>query len=114
LKVGDITASFNATDSICISDQYHPIDNSTATGGMSVTSWHWNFGDGHTIDSSSAPFHKYNSPGIKTVTLISGTNGGCHDTIQKQVYIHSIPTITTSATDTFACPMTPNVELNAQ
>jgi PKD repeat protein len=41
-------------------------------------SWLWRFGDGETSTEEN-PYHKYESPGTYTVTLVVSTNEGCVD-----------------------------------
>ena len=43
-----------------------------------ATSWLWRFGDGE-ISTEENPYHKYESPGTYTVSLVVSTNEGCVD-----------------------------------
>jgi len=71
-------------------------DTSSATGGLTISSWAWNFGDGET-DSQQNPSHKYASAGTYTVTLTVTANDGTTSTATGQV------TITESQVPTTRC-----------
>jgi gliding motility-associated-like protein len=58
---------------ICVGDSFPFHDLSTATG--TISSWHWNFGDGRT-SAAQSPWHTYTAAGTYPVTL-SITAGPC-------------------------------------
>ena len=51
-----------------------------STGVDSITTYHWDFGDGSTSTTPN-PYHIYNNPGLYTVTLIVNSGYGCSDTL---------------------------------
>ncbi len=55
-----------------------------------VHSWSWDFGDGGTSTLQN-PTHVYDPGTFYTVTLISGNNYGCSDTIQKTIQVYTRP-----------------------
>ncbi len=57
-----------------------------ATGGGSITSWAWYFGDGTTA-SGQNPVHTFPGSGYWTVCLYITTSNGCSDSTCQQVYI---------------------------
>jgi gliding motility-associated-like protein len=60
----------------------------SSSGGNSISSFSWNFGDGGTSNLEN-PAHTYSNAGNYTVTLIIQTNLGCIDTISQNVVIHT-------------------------
>lgn len=62
-------------------------DTTSANGASNyVNNWIWDFGDGNTSNLQN-PSHTYNGPGTYTVKLVSETNGGCRDSLTRQVVI---------------------------
>ena len=55
----------------------------TGTSSLSITSWHWDFGDGTTSDEQN-PSHTYSSTGFYTVKLTATNSDGT-------VYYHIMP-----------------------
>ncbi|HXP49563.1 MAG TPA: PKD domain-containing protein, partial [Bacteroidia bacterium] len=51
-------------------------DLSTVTGGASIASWNWNFGDGNSSTQQN-PSHCYTAPGIYSVSLSVVSSNGC-------------------------------------
>lgn len=68
--------------------QFH--DNSSVTSGPPITSWHWDFGDGHTSDLPS-PFHSFDTPGDHEVQLIVDSDAGCPDTLVQTITLIPAP-----------------------
>ncbi|GAO41795.1 T9SS C-terminal target domain-containing protein [Flavihumibacter petaseus] len=65
-------------------------DNSRSFG--SILKWHWDFGDGSTVDVQNPPPHAYSTPGNYTVkSVILGNNGCWSDTFTQIITIGSIP-----------------------
>lgn len=56
-----------------------------------ITSYLWNFGDGNTSNSVTAPAHTYTAPGLYNVTLTITTLNGCIDSITKTALIKIVP-----------------------
>ena len=74
-----LTARFIRTQSTgCAPSSVAFIDQSIPGSGA-ITSWHWNFGDGTTSDSTN-PIHIYTDTGSFNVTLIVTNANGCRDT----------------------------------
>jgi gliding motility-associated-like protein len=76
-----------------------------------VSSWHWDFGDGTSIDSQN-PLHTYNSSGTFNTTLTVHNNYGCSATLVKPVLIYALPIIN-AGPDTFVCDID-SVTLHAE
>ena len=62
---------------------------STSTSSHDITSYSWNFGDGHEGDGS-APYHTYDSAGVYLVCLTITDNSGCTSTICHEVTVQGI------------------------
>ncbi|MBZ0207213.1 MAG: gliding motility-associated C-terminal domain-containing protein [Flavobacteriales bacterium] len=67
-------------------------DNSMVTSGPPITSWHWDFGDGHTSNIPS-PFHSYDTPGDHEVQLIVDSDAGCPDTLVQTITLIPAPVV---------------------
>jgi gliding motility-associated-like protein len=66
-------------------------DQSTISGGESISSWVWNFGDGGTSTSQN-PLHNYTSTGPFNVKLtVTSSNGCSHDTTKVLNTIYAEP-----------------------
>lgn len=113
LKVGTITANFNAPDSVCISDSVLFTPTSTTTGSLVPNSWNWDFGDSTTTSTDYSPLHQFDSAGIRNVKLVVGTDGNCYGIAVKSIYVEVMPAVHT-VTDTFACQNSPAITLTAQ
>jgi len=75
-----LTARFiNIVSSGCAPLPVSFIDQSIP-GPNAITSWHWNFGDGTTSDSTN-PTHIYSDTGAFNITLIVANAKGCRDTL---------------------------------
>jgi uncharacterized protein (TIGR02145 family) len=60
----------------------------------SVFNWRWNFGDGTAVVTGIAnPTHSFANVGTYNVKLVSFSTEGCKDSIIKQVYVDTLPTI---------------------
>ncbi len=71
-----------------------------------ITSWKWNFGDGHIEDFTAAPYiHTYTANGIFSVKLVVTDAAGCLDSLLRPNYIHTTkPTAGFKVSDTLNCP----------
>ncbi len=76
-------ADFNSSIP-CIGNNMQLTDASTPA--PSINSWAWDLGDGTTINTQNGT-HNYSTSGNYNVQLITTTNVGCKDTVQKQVTI---------------------------
>ncbi len=81
-----------------------PIDNTDnsqgsvpAVGGVVVSKWDWDYGDGTTHDITQNSAHTYTTKGTHTTTLIVENNLGCKDTVTKTLYVHDVPATTLTA-----------------
>jgi gliding motility-associated-like protein len=81
-------------------------DLSTGDGINSLTSWHWNFGDGTTQTFTAPPFqHTYAAAGIFSVQLIVTDALGCKDSItQNNIIVTTDPLPDFVSADTLTCP----------
>lgn len=66
--------------------------NSSSIGTGSLSNNTWTFGDGFSSTSQN-PGHTYSANGNYTVTLITGSNKGCADTVVKTTKIFAVPTV---------------------
>jgi len=57
--------------------------NLTNTNAQTVTSWHWDFGDGNTYEEHTPELYDYSVDGIYTVSLTVETENECIDSISK-------------------------------
>lgn len=80
-----------STANICQDSAATFIDLTTSTIGT-INLWNWNFGDG-TSSTTNNTTHTYAAPGNYNVTLISGNDLGCRDTIQKNITIYEKPNV---------------------
>ncbi len=62
----------------------------TVTAADEVVAWDWDFGDGKRSDLQD-PYHVFDTPGLKTVRLISEDNNECKDTVLKDILYQPVP-----------------------
>ncbi|OFY75461.1 MAG: hypothetical protein A2V46_08535 [Bacteroidetes bacterium RBG_19FT_COMBO_42_7] len=79
------TTDFSA-EGICEGEETI-IENLTSTAGLTITGWHWNFGDARESDARNPGSHDYLNSGDYTITLRTTTADGCIDSIQKDITI---------------------------
>ena len=66
---------------------------STISGGSTISSYSWNFGNGSTSTSSASSLNNtYASSGNYSVTLIATSNLGCQKSNTQTITINSLPT----------------------
>lgn len=82
--VADSDFSFDSIP--CLGDPTQFTDKSILVSGI-ISNWQWDFGDATGGSSLQNPSHIYGLPGNYTVRLITTTNFGCKDTIEKQLNI---------------------------
>ena len=109
LIVSGLTPDFTLPDSICVNDPANFNDTSIPTTNATVNSWNWDFGDGG-LAVIPSPSHTYTTPGNYPVKLVVGTDGGCIDSITKNIFVQALPQAITR--DTFTCATNPVVNLN--
>lgn len=61
--------------------------------GSSFRSYSWNLGDSRNSNRTDSVQHTYASAGNFRVTLVTETNDGCKDTLQKDVKVHPLPAV---------------------
>ncbi len=76
----------------CTDNRLDFVDASTQTGSETITSWHWEFGDGATSDEKN-PFHFYAAAGNYDVTLIVTNGKGCSSTITQNIRLAPYPAV---------------------
>ena len=90
LIISGLNTNFSAPDTLCIGETGSFTDLSIPAANGTVNQWNWDFGDGQTSTAQN-PTHAYTTSGLKDVTLISGTNVGCYDSLTLQVYVKVPP-----------------------
>ena len=63
--------------------------NSTSTSQYDITSYNWNFGDGHNGDGDD-PYHTYEEPGVYLVCLVIHDSDGCVSDVCHEVTVNEI------------------------
>ena len=95
ITISETFPNFSA-DSVCYGYSTKFEDLSSASGGATVNSWYWTFGDGYS-SSSQNPSHTYNSWGDKNVCLTVNTDLGCSKKICRTIHVKPLPTASFSA-----------------
>ena len=90
------SADFSYTPDVCSGDAISFTDLS-----VNSLSWSWDFGDGLNSSTDQSPVFVYGSGGVYNVSL-TVRNGGCRDTIVKQVTIYQTPAVSIFYDDTCA------------
>lgn len=73
--------------------------------GDTVKNWHWDFGDGTTIDSVQNPNHAYTTAGFYTVSLTaSSSNATQTKTKTNYIHVRDFPQALFNYTDTLFLP----------
>jgi|GEM_PF-316888 len=75
---------------------------SSYTGSGSITSWHWNFGDGNS-DSIQNPIYQYANPGTYQVTLTVRDSVGCVDMLTQTITWFPESSINIALADSSGC-----------
>ncbi|HZK62820.1 MAG TPA: PKD domain-containing protein, partial [Puia sp.] len=80
-------AAFGAMDKICYRSPVIFTDSSTATDGIPLVQWDWNFGDGNVITRTTGDtvMHTYAFPGTYKPALTVTDSSGCSATVQLAV-----------------------------
>ncbi|MBA2349282.1 MAG: PKD domain-containing protein, partial [Solirubrobacterales bacterium] len=84
------TAQFNYTAG-CLGTPVSFSDQSSVTGGTTITAYNWSFGNGNT-SSLQNPTHQYVTAGTYNVCLYVTTANGCVDTVCQTITILSSAT----------------------
>ena len=85
---------FGIAASICAGDSVYITDTSGISSG-SISSWHWNFGDGNTSirTNGNAFYYQYSTAGTYEVSLVVVSGNSCKsDTLKKFVTVQPAPT----------------------
>ncbi len=89
LKINPLpSADFSYTNP-CSNDSIYFTDNSTINSDT-ITQWFWNFGNG-TSSVLQNNYIIFDTSKTYDISLISITNNGCKDTIEKQIFIKQSP-----------------------
>lgn len=78
------------TDTVCLLDSTHFVNNTVTNGGSAVSTSQWSFGDA-TSSGVTSPVHLYTSNGTFNAMLISVNSIGCRDTVVKPVRVFNLP-----------------------
>jgi gliding motility-associated-like protein len=71
-----------------------------------ITSWYWSFDNGQSTSTLSNPTKTYPTAGKYNVLLVATNGNGCFDTLDKEITIFPLPTIS-AGLDTIICPGDP-------
>jgi PKD repeat protein len=82
------TASFT-TSNHCIGDRV-PLTNTSTPGYGSLSTFFWDFGNGHTSNANT-PNYTYPNGGNKTIKLVVTNNIGCKDSTIRTADVSNIP-----------------------
>lgn len=86
----DGVSSADGLASTCIINTVDFKDFSIISGGGTITSWSWSFGDGAT-SLLEEPSHLYTTVGTYTITLTVSTADGCTHTYTKTIIVYTEP-----------------------
>ena len=84
----DMAFDISTGDSVCFGETCY----FDTTGSASLTSWHWDFGDGNT-STQLLPSHTYLSPGFYNVIFSYTDLNGCFDSTTHNVSVFALPDI---------------------
>jgi gliding motility-associated-like protein len=87
-----------ASTNACLGEVTDFNDQSSIPQGA-VIGWEWSFGDATSIEYTQDPPHTYSANGAYTVMLISQSDEGCRDTLERNVYVNPTPVVAISAGD---------------
>ncbi|MEO8768604.1 MAG: PKD domain-containing protein [Ferruginibacter sp.] len=107
IRVNGPTANFgSAVPGTCLLSTVTFADSSQTDGINPITTWIWNYGDGHIDTLTAPPFqHNYSAPGIYTITLTVKDSTGCSNTlVRPNLLIVSKPVANFNTLDTATCP----------
>ncbi len=71
-----------------------------AVADTSVVNWAWTFPNGNTSTLQNPASQTYRQAGTFTVTTIATNSSGCKDTVNQQIIVHPLPTVTMPGTMT--------------
>ncbi len=102
ITVTQLTVSVNATsDRLCGPEGTLVCFSGQARGGVGPYTYTWNFGDGSPVVSEQSPCHKFDTPGVYTVSLLAQDSLGSSDTDSHlQIVVTQPLSVTTSVSRT--------------
>ncbi|MBE3084962.1 MAG: PKD domain-containing protein, partial [Bacteroidetes bacterium] len=77
-------------DEVCLGTET-PFTDLSTQGGLPITVWDWDFGDGSAHSTVQNPTHTFARGGTHLVTLTVVNNNGCTNSISRQVTIGAPP-----------------------
>lgn len=98
------TVDFN-TVPFCLSDSITLTNATTINAPGAIANNIWNFGDGSAFSTDENPKHKFNTPGVYNITLITSSSNGCVSDITAPVQIYPLPVA--NFTNTSVCENNP-------
>lgn len=75
--------------SVCFNENSVFQDSSTLATGY-FTAWDWDFGDG-SVSTNNTPQYQFQSSGQQSVKLKVTTDGGCKDSLTKNITVYHLP-----------------------
>ncbi|PCH69250.1 MAG: hypothetical protein COC01_01795, partial [Bacteroidetes bacterium] len=103
-----VTSSFDCKDTLVVAVEVHPLPepnfinavncvgqainflDSSVIASDSIVDWSWNFGNGF-LSGNQNPSTNYSSDGVYTVKLITTSDFGCQDSLEKNITIDPNP-----------------------
>jgi gliding motility-associated-like protein len=101
IVVSDVTAAIDSVPPLYCDSTFIQFANASTAAFDSITSYHWNFGDGNT-DTTANPRHLFVGQGIYKVKMMVTSEKGCTDTTTTTIKVVNSPTIAMLA-DTSIC-----------
>ena len=99
--VGPPTTNFSATN---VNACQPPLTTNFTDLSIGATSWSWDFGDGSPLSTLKSPSHTYTTFGSYTVTLTTGSAGGCSNTFGQSAFVKIIaPVVSLTNAPAYGC-----------
>ncbi len=92
ITVGPVPEANFEADTVCAECATQFTDISIAVGGVAITAWEWDYGDGSPLSMFQNPVHAFSEAGLHNVRLVVTNEAGCSDTIYKDVLVYPNPT----------------------
>lgn len=89
-------AKFGYSTPLCLNTDIVFSDSSVVSAPGTISVWHWNFGDGTTLDATGNDdqLHAYSTAGPKTVTLQIETASGCMSAVTSKTFtVNPLPVV---------------------
>jgi gliding motility-associated-like protein len=103
----NITTSFTAPDSVCVSEPASILNTSSASAASTL----WSFGDGTTATSTNV-VKTYSTPGTYTIKLVQ-SYGTCSDSASKTIKVRPKPSAAFTADKTAFCQIPATVNFTS-